>query len=257
MRASSEVNDDAPVQFTEPFRPTLSDQALALQKDFDRQHDLGGLSFAKTWGLASWGTYVSSCVSYHPGDMVEYNLTSGERCHVFFTLADTTPIPPDSADFPWQEISSSKTVKDSDSIVITILTAVNQQPLQEAHDRKILYTLCCAGLLSSDSQTLRPAEEAFRRLAVSTNANMEHELSLLEDARALNLPASQRLERLNHIIVSRSGREDNPPTHELCDLCSICEQAVEWVNLTEAACVAGHQFGMVTARPQLTSGEMT
>lgn len=238
------MNDAALVRFSEPFRSALHDQASASQTIFDRQNDLGGLSFTKTWGLASWGAYVASCVTYHPGDMVEYNITSGERCQVLFTLADATGVLPDTAGFPWQDMSTSTEVNTNVGVRIRILRSIAQQPLVDISDFKILYNLCCALLLSPNLQTLQPVEQGFQQLIASTSMSMEEELHLLEDTRVLNLSASQRLERLNHITVSRSKSEANLPAYDLCDFCSICDQVVQWVNATEAACFAGHHFGI-------------
>lgn len=243
---SAEMNGEATLRFSEPFRSVLYDQASALQMNFDRQHDLGGLSFAKTWGLASWGAYVASCVSYHPGDMVEYNITSGERCQVLFALADATGVVSDSDGFPWQEMSNSTEVDTDNGVQARILTSVAQQPLIDAFDCKVFYNLGCTVLLSSNPQTLQPAEQAFQQLAASTSMGLQEELNLLEDTRVLNLSVSQRLERLNHITISRSehAREAGSPASDVCDFCSICDQVVQWVNATEAACVAGHHFGI-------------
>lgn len=241
------MGGNARVQLPEPSRTALYDQASTLQIDFDQQHDLGGLSYTKTWGLASWGPYVASCVSYHPRDMVEYTLASGERCHIFFSLEDTADIIPDNFGFSWQTTSDSAGLGTKISIQVRILKLINQIPVTDTFERKVVYSICCSVLFAINLQTLQLAEDAFRRLAMSIGISMEQELALLEDARISDISASQCVARLRHIAGSRTGLEGTSITRELWDLCSICDEVVVWINAIEAACVAGHQFGTVAA----------
>ncbi|KAL8747217.1 MAG: hypothetical protein Q9190_000883 [Brigantiaea leucoxantha] len=59
---------------------TLQDQMKELHKAWDHRNDMGGMSVMKTWGVAVWDNYVASCISFHPGDMIEYTLANNERC---------------------------------------------------------------------------------------------------------------------------------------------------------------------------------
>ncbi|KAL9614012.1 MAG: hypothetical protein Q9167_001492 [Letrouitia subvulpina] len=60
----------------------LQDRMRDLHMDWDQRNDMGGLSIMKTWGVASWGSSVASCVTFHPGDMFEYTLPKYESCVV-------------------------------------------------------------------------------------------------------------------------------------------------------------------------------
>ena len=233
-------------QFSGPFRTTLSDHISALQKDFDRHHDLGGLSFAKTWGLASWGPYVASCVSFHPGDMVEYTMTSSERCHLIFNLIDTTNITVEDARFPWQEVSVVLHQKNNEETLYSVLTVLIDQHLHDALDRKVLYSNCCAALLFGDTQTSELAQKAFQRLLSSTNISMELELelSLLEASQNLQQSTASKIERLNQIAISRTANMDASHLSELYDFCSICDGVLIWDSISKASCSAGHEFSM-------------
>lgn len=248
--SGDDIRDNPLDIFSQPFRTALYDQASAFQNDFDQQHDLGGLCYTKTWGLASWGPYAASGVTYHPGDMVEYTLTSGERSHIIFSFEHPADNRPDDVGFLRQDTSDSADSENKISVRLRILTLISQIPVTDAFDCKVVYSICCSALLTCDLQTIELAEEAFRQLAVSMGLSMERELALLEDARISNLSMSQRIERLRHIASSRSSPttpERNPTKCVLWDLCSICEEVVVWASPTEAACIAGHQFGMVAA----------
>ncbi|KAL9021147.1 MAG: hypothetical protein Q9185_001686 [Variospora sp. 1 TL-2023] len=120
--------------------------------------------------------------------------------------------------------------------------ARNTIPVTDTFERKVVYSICCSVLFAINLQTSQLAEDAFRRLAMSMGISMEQELALLEDARISDISASQCVARLRHIAGSRTGLEGTSITRELWDLCSICDEVVVWINATEAACVAGHQF---------------
>ncbi|KAL8718924.1 MAG: hypothetical protein Q9225_004006 [Loekoesia sp. 1 TL-2023] len=251
MQSDPDVDDQAMDQSLGCIRTPLTGQISTLQKDFDRHYDLGGLSFAKTWGLASWGLYVASCVTFHPGDMVEYTLTSGERCHIIFDVIDTNGTSPEDASFPWQETSPSMHQENSQELHHRILTILTDQQLYNVSDYKILYCNCCAAILSGNMQNLELVEKAFQQLVTSTGINLELEFSLLETARDLRLSMMACIERLNEIAPSRISQEDHPHWHELYDFCSICDRIVVWTGTTEASCIAGHQFGMVIPSVQV------
>ena len=91
-----------------------------LHQDYDRQENLGGLSFMKTWGLASMPSegLISICVSTHPGDMPEYVIPSLEKSTIIFA-SDTSEDQTDA--FPWQSIPA---VWDVSTTQKTILEAI-------------------------------------------------------------------------------------------------------------------------------------
>lgn len=244
------MDDQATDQSLGLIRTPLVGQISTLQKNFDRHYDLGGLSFAKTWGLASWGPYVASCVTFHPGDMVEYTLTSGERCHIIFDMIDTGGTAPEDASFPWQEAPTPMHQENCQEIHYRILTTITDQQLYDVSDYKILYYNCCAAILSGNMQNFKLAEKAFQQLVRSIGINLELEFSLLENTRGLRFSMTACIERLNEIATSRTSQEDHSHWHELYDFCSICDQLIVWTGTTEASCITGHQFGMIIAYPQ-------
>ncbi|KAL8632973.1 hypothetical protein Q9189_001227 [Teloschistes chrysophthalmus] len=140
-------------RITEPVRSALYDQTLVLQRDFDQHHDLGGLAFSRTWGLASWGSYVAACITFHPGDMVEYIMPSSERCHIVFMKEDADDDLQENANFPWQEISATNVERSTHIVLQEILTMTDgQAAAQTALDQRILYNICCARSAAEDNQ---------------------------------------------------------------------------------------------------------
>ncbi|KAL9599435.1 MAG: hypothetical protein Q9219_003872 [cf. Caloplaca sp. 3 TL-2023] len=222
IRPGLDPKDKTTFQITDPKESPLTSQIQSLHEDFDRNHNLNTSSIAKTWGLASWGPYMASCVSYHPGDMIEYTLTSGERCHIFFNLVDEAGIAVEDATFPWQDMGYPEYERDR----------------REIH-----------ALLSGHVHDLELVAKAFERLATAAGLDFEPELNLLKAIQDSQLSTSLSVDYLNEVATSRVGQEDQGLWRDLYHSCSICDEVVVWMNTGEASCVAGHQFGMIV--PQL------
>ncbi|KAL8687390.1 MAG: hypothetical protein Q9218_006422, partial [Villophora microphyllina] len=226
-----------------PVRSLLYDQAVMLQKDFDQHHDLGGLSFAKTWGLASWGPYLVTCVTFHPGDMVEYMLPSKERCHIVFMKEDTGNVAQETASFPWQEISTTTSERNTQVVLRGILRkAGEQRAALAALDRRILYCVCCATMILCELDSLDLVDDVLQKLSKSLGSSLEPELDLLAEVASSGISTALCIERLNNISTSRAEHEPGHSTNDLYDMCSICDRIILWQGATEAVCVSGHQF---------------
>ncbi|KAL8942935.1 MAG: hypothetical protein Q9211_001185 [Gyalolechia sp. 1 TL-2023] len=196
------------LQLTNEWDEISDYQLRMLQKEFDQHHDLGGVSIAKTWGLASWGPYVASCISFHPGDMVEYTLISAERCHIIFGLVDAAGAAVEDAEFPWQESSRSLHQGSSPDVQRKVLTVLTDQRLNDLSDRKVLYGNCCAAMIPSGTQNAELVEKALQQLVTSTGINLELEFNLLRATRDSNFSTASCIERLNEMATSRIGQED-------------------------------------------------
>lgn len=231
-------------RITEPVRSALYDQTLVLQRDFDQHHDLGGLAFSRTWGLASWGSYVAACITFHPGDMVEYIMPSSERCHIVFMKEDADDDLQENANFPWQEISATNVERSTHIVLQEILTMTDgQAAAQTALDQRILYNICCASLILCESQYLYLVNNMLRKLSMFVEGGLEAELDLVGEVQSSGLSTVLCMERLNQISRSRSEHGPSHSTLDLNESCSICEETILWQSSTEAVCMSGHQFG--------------
>ncbi|KAL8726378.1 MAG: hypothetical protein Q9181_006073 [Wetmoreana brouardii] len=77
---------------------------------------------------------------------------------------------------------------------------------------------------------------------MSVGVGLEVERNLIEDIRSLDLSVLQRVERLNQIATSRAGDAAQSPSHQLYDMCSICDNIILWKSSIEASCIARHEF---------------
>ncbi|KAL9577419.1 MAG: hypothetical protein Q9212_006375 [Teloschistes hypoglaucus] len=187
---------------TEPVRSALYDQTLVLQRDFDQHHDLGGLAFSKTWGLASWGSCVAACITFHPGDMVEYTMPSAERCHIVFMKEDATGNAQESANFPWQEISATSVERSTQTVLQEILAKTDgRATAQTALDQRILYNICCASLMLGRSQYLYLVDNMLRKLSMSVEGGLAAELDLVGEVESSGFAAEDNQESLDEYIV--------------------------------------------------------
>ncbi|KAL8910148.1 MAG: hypothetical protein Q9171_004526 [Xanthocarpia ochracea] len=226
-----------------PYRSALTYQASTLQKDFDQHHDLGGLSYTKTWGLASWGPYVGACITMHPGDMIEYSIISEQRCHVLFSHAKSSNGLEDDAIFPWQDLSRTMPQDTSPAVLEKILIEVSDIAVpHSAAGTKTPYNICCAAMVCSGTYKWHLVEKILRDLSLLDGINLGPELNLLEEISASQVTVLERIEQLNVIASARAEAEDPSILHGLYEFCSICDQMILWQSSQEAQCISGHHF---------------
>ena len=229
---------------TDPVRTAFEDQVSDMLDKFDRNRDLGGLSIAKTWGLASWGPFLACCSTFHPGDMVEYNLPSYERCHILFCQVGEHGDTLEDEEFPWQSRSIGQGHEQSHIVIKDLLPVVSGMwDVHSPLDCKVIFSLCCAAIIVADTSSLQTIQSILHRLSASSSINFDLEQNMLEDAYNLALSADQRITRLNEHASWRCKDLQDTGFDRMYDKCSICEEMVLWKSLTEATCTKGHLFG--------------
>ncbi|KAL8671704.1 MAG: hypothetical protein Q9168_003804 [Polycauliona sp. 1 TL-2023] len=252
IRIGSHLDEDPELYV--PYRSALHVQASRLQNDFDRHHDLGGLSITKTWGLASWGPYVASCITMHPGDMIEYTLVSEHRCHILFSQEDIGHDLEDDAIFPWQVSSKQIHQQTGSAVLEKILSALGElPPSQMVAGRKTLYNICCAAIICPDVRNWALVDRLLLQLSVSDGISYDSELDVLQGFNASRMSMLERAEELNRIVSANLEQQDPAIRDPRFEFCSICERLIVWQDLNQACCLSGHQF----ARCSLTSIPIT
>ncbi|KAL8775553.1 MAG: hypothetical protein Q9209_000049 [Squamulea sp. 1 TL-2023] len=192
----------------------LHDQATTLQKDFDRHHDLGGLSHVKTWGLASWGPYVASCITMHPSDMIEYSMTSEHRCHVLFSHGMISNGLEEDIVFPWQDASRTMPQETSSAVLDKILIILSEMAiLRTTTGTLILYNICCAAMVCFNIYEWHRVEKILRGLSISNGTSLEPEFSFLNNIKASQVTMLERTSHLNAIANARTESQDPATLH--------------------------------------------
>lgn len=229
-----------------PWQKQLTD---CLSK-FDLLYDLGGLAFAKAWGLATLGDYTAVCVTFHPGDMVEYTINSAERATIIFGrqellengLSHVSHVPwavgelhPRDANMVHSEIVSS-------------VLGFTRKGLGKLC-KKMVYAAACVGVLSFtlDRSMIALCGAAFRWLALDNNADLIEELSIyteLQKHHAVHSDVDSG-EAAKPTIAARSKAVfESGQIQSILEVCEICGEGIGWYSIQEARCAAGHSFGM-------------
>ena len=228
---------------------TLHNQMIRHQSAHDRREDLGGLSVMKTWGLASFRGYIAACITFHPGDMAEYYMASQQRATVVFSLHGLKDSSADFESFPWEfdpEIQDE--ARHQVAIVETIFKYEKSHgTVQNEIDHKIIYAAVVASMLIWDEarlERLMIAQRALLRLERIVQLDLSPEFSCLDYLQIDGLDIEKARIRIREIPGQRSQEDLSMLTaRELFEPCSFCDQAIRWESLTEASCIAGHQFG--------------
>lgn len=229
---------------------TLHNQMIRYQSAHDRREDLGGVSVMKTWGLASFRGYIAACITVHPGDMAEYYMASQQRATVVFSLHGLKDSSADFESFPWEfdpEIQDE--ARHQVAIVETVFKYEKSHgTVQNEIDHKIIYAAVVASMLIWDEarlERLMIAQRALLRLEGIVQLDLSPELSCLDYLQIDGLDIEKARIRIREIPGQRSQEDLSTPTaRNLFEPCSFCDQAIRWESLTEAYCVAGHQFGI-------------
>lgn len=222
---------------------------LRLQNRYDRRNELGGLSYIKTWGLASLDRYVAACITLHPGDMPEYYIPSQERAIIVFSAHGFEDPSSKVESFSWDV---DQDIEDGTEAQSTIIDTVFEYErleiyLQSELGHKIIYGAIIASMLIWDearSQRLLVAERVLLHLAQLVAVDLTPENACLQYLLTTNLRAKEACETIKEMTGSRSEDElASLAAQRLFDLCPFCAKVICWESLTEGYCVAGHQFG--------------
>lgn len=230
---------------------TLHKQALQLRAKYDRQNDYGGLTVIKSWGLATYNEYAAMCVTLHPGDMVDYLLTSEERATILFSTCDNSSLDTEFEAFAWERASASdETATTQKAILKAIFNNERQSKLNSAGlSDRIIYAAACASMLLWDVESVQHlslVKIVLERLEQKTNIDLGLEINAcLHLLRSPNI----EMEEATAVVAEATGsrnKEDLATAVKLFDVCSICAHAIKWQSLSEARCSEGHYFGSST-----------
>ena len=228
-------------------RSTLHKQALQLRTKIDRQNDYGDLTMIKFWGLAAHMNYVAICVTFHPGDMVDYLLASEERATILFSLSGTNCLITEDENFPWESDSSTgKTAGTQIAILETILDLETQSRLTLGGlSDKMMYAAACASMLLWDTQRvqrLSRVKNVLERLEQRINVDLGSEVNVCSQ---FSVSPDLTMEDVAAILGEATGarsEDDVATAKNIFSVCSICASLINWQSLSEATCSRGHCF---------------
>ncbi|KAI9869746.1 MAG: hypothetical protein M1830_005138, partial [Pleopsidium flavum] len=243
------VNAIPNATLTSHSRPQWQKNMADCLTKFNIRHDLGGLAFTKTWGLANLGNYAAACMTLHPGDMVEYTITSAERTTIVFGhQAAFNGGPSDSYLLPWT--ATPPVSRELSTICSEFVSSVLRFP-RERFDKlckRIVYAAACVGTFPPyvDRSVVDLSEDAFGWLANHDGVDMSEELVLCGRLRQrYDLDGSVGVGEAAKVNISARSREilQSKFAQGALEVCEICGEGIGWHSLQEARCALGHVYG--------------
>lgn len=233
-------------------RPPLYEHMVQVRDQFDDQNDLGGLSFIKTWGIASFNRYVAACITLHPGDMPEYITPSQERAMIVFYAQGANNSNSESEYTSWQTDSIAKdNIQSSQSKILKTVFELEHHQKYEFNElsNRIIYAAAIAASLVWDDERPRRLVEAadtLQRLEKSAEIDITLELEALRKLQRSGLGINQEIATIKTATGSKSSDALSlRSVQNLLDICPFCAEVIPWEDLKEASCMRGHQFGML------------
>lgn len=245
MRYASEHNVALMNMPADPSREwDLRNQIEGFRSKFDLDHDLGGMSVAKVWGIASYRDWVVAIFTVHPTDMVEYITASQERSRLVFAPPTTLDGQTESGSrMPWKisQVDNSTNREAQNRILRFILAeSNNQQMSNDPWLRKVQYAALCCVIVSQAQDTflLSRAKSILLTISNSVEENFVEENALL---------AKLGPEFSSHDDVEIQPRSIPPKSQQISnsifEFCDICGSGIEWYSPEESQCAGGHLFG--------------
>ena len=229
MTEFRDVLDEGPLH-----SPLWKNQLDDVRERFDLDCDLGGLAIARVWGLASHRGLAAAAITLHPGDMVDYRTTSGERTSIVFS--------PASLHSPNNELSISgqSSVNLSpeflqakrETVLGYILFSYDSDTNTFPWSQRLLYAAaCCTAVGSRNQELISQAKHTLEWLAATA------EIDLTEEISTCSTPGGKK-------IKARSTEQLEGSLNTIYEICSICDAGIGWHSPQEAQCASGHLFGI-------------
>ncbi|OAX82506.1 hypothetical protein ACJ72_03143 [Emergomyces africanus] len=228
----------------------LHRQIEGFRSRFDLDHDLGGMSVSKIWGMVSHRGWVAACFTVHPSDMVEYVTPARERSRIVFTPPHVEEGPggghdePASAELPWS-VPPQLTPKHMKAARAEVLSFIlNESHRHVPNDpwvRKLQYAAIGCVITNQNPvdqpSLLESARSAAQWLASAFNLDLSQELSYIDDKLHSQIQPST-----NILIHAKTRGSQTGAGHDVFEFCDICGNGIDWYSAEESQCGGGHVF---------------
>ncbi|KAL2375294.1 hypothetical protein RJ035_001771 [Blastomyces gilchristii] len=241
-----------------PQSADLHSQIEGFRSRFDLDHDLGGMSVARIWGMTSHRGWVAACFTVHPSDMVEYITTARERSRIVFAHPQPAeggsgePREAVSATLPW-DIPPQLTPKHTRAARARVLSFTlhgNHRDIpNDPWERKLKYAaICCLATdqyPADDPPVLEAAKSAAQWLSDTLNLDLSLELSLIDEKLQPQIqhPSEPSTGPETSKQIPGKPREAQAEAgHDVFEFCNICGSGIDWYSAEESQCTEGHMF---------------
>ncbi|OQE83836.1 hypothetical protein PENNAL_c0030G11817 [Penicillium nalgiovense] len=200
-----------------------------FQDDYDLEHDLGGMSVSRIWGLASYRNMTAAIFTSHPTDMIEYRITSDDRSMIVFSqegerTRDTQTL--FAARMPNGQPSD---LNQTGEVIRFVLPDEDGNIEPDTESQRLIYAVACRAIVGEEDMSLRlHARRSLERLAVVAGADLREEIS-----KCNSHPAP---------ISARSMDQVTGPGGHIYEKCEVCEAGIGWPSAQLAQCANGHTW---------------
>lgn len=236
----------------------LHRQIEGFRSRFDLDHDLGGMSIARVWGMASHRDWIAACFTVHPSDMVEYITTARERSRIVFTPPHPEnsqgPGELDSVELPWDVPSqlTPKRIKAARAKVLSFIFRESQRDLSnDPWARKLQYAAICCVITDQDPvdepHLLEAAKLAAQWLSSTFSLDLSVELSCIDKKLQSQIQHSAETAaglETSKLIPTKTREEQMGADYDVFEFCDICGSGIDWYSAEESQCAEGHVFSL-------------
>ena len=197
-----------------------------FQDDYDLEHDLGGMSVSRIWGLASYRNMTAAIFTSHPTDMIEYRITSDDKSMIVFS-GEGEPTISTQALFA-AHISADH--NQTGEVIRFVLPGEDGDIEPDTESQRLIYAVACRAIVGEEDKTLRlHTRRSLERLAVVTGADLSDEIS-----KCNGNPAP---------ISARTMDQVTGPGGHIYEKCEVCNAGIGWPSAQLAQCANGHLWG--------------
>ncbi|KKZ61842.1 hypothetical protein EMCG_03631 [[Emmonsia] crescens] len=231
-------------------------QIEGFRSRFDLDHDLGGMSIARVWGMASHRDWIAACFTVHPSDMVEYITTARERSRIVFTPPHPEnsqgPGELPSVELPWDVPSqlTPKRIKAARTKVLSFIFRESQRDLSnDPWARKLQYAAICCVITDQDPvdepHLLEAAKLAAQWLSSTFSLDLSVELSCIDKKLQWQIQHSAETAaglETSKLIPHKTREAQRGSGYDVFEFCDICGSGIDWYSVEESQCAEGHVF---------------
>ncbi|KGO48126.1 Transcription factor IIIC, putative zinc-finger [Penicillium expansum] len=198
-----------------------------FQDDYDLEHDLGGMSVSRIWGLTAYRNITAAIFTSHPTDMIEYRITSDDRSMIVFSeegepTTNTQAL--FAAHIPDGQASNHNQIRE---VIRFVLPGEDGNIEPDTESQRLIYAVACRAIVGEEDKSLRlHTRRSLERLAVVTGADLSDEIS-----KCNSNPTP---------IFARNMDQVAGPGGHIYEKCEVCDAAIGWPSAQLAQCANGH-----------------
>lgn len=228
---------------------------------YNIQYELGDMTVARTWGLASFRGWLAVAFTMHPGDVLEYTIRAEENTVVLFVPPDDPdavfPTPPDTSE---EHVAAAR-----DDVLRFILSSAHELQKNDTRSARLVYAACMCAIISYQPQDQNEEKDQTPLLTLTQNAlthlssifdlPITEELSYCADIASVPIITTQDEKKIETTVLIPAKQtptlEDGSAGGWIFESCQTCYRrkneivGLNWTGCETAVCGNGHRWSML------------